>query len=331
MKALRVISSGLAAAMIFSASMTAKADPVQLKIASFRQGSSYYVYAVTIGELLRGSLPQGSVIDTPPIGGGVANPALVGAGKADLALSFSVSNAWAKKGIVAFDKPIDNVRALVGGLDQYYGIVLANGAGIDGDVKSYLTKTKPDARIIMLPKGSTGYYLSYQLFGLIDADPDALGKRGGTYNYGSFGVVKDGFANKSMDLFAHTVTVGHPAVTEIALNNKVSYLQLSAETLNGMSEKYGWDVATLPANSFKGQDIDLRLPATTTVLIARADLSDDLAYLITKTICENVDRLVAGHKALAKFDPATRAWKPNFTGIELHPGAMKYYKERGWM
>jgi uncharacterized protein len=50
------------------------AQPVNLTIGSFGQGSGWYVYAVNLAEVLRGVLPSGSRIDTPPIAGGVGNP-----------------------------------------------------------------------------------------------------------------------------------------------------------------------------------------------------------------------------------------------------------------
>lgn len=330
MKTILNISAGLAMGALVATSASAL-EPVELKIASFKQGSSFFVYAVTIGDLLRSHLPEGSVIDTPPIGGGTSNPGLVSAGKADLGLSFAVANRWAEDGSVVYNEPQENVRALVGGLDQYYVAVLANGDSDNESVRSYVSTVKPDARVVMLPKGSTGYYATHQILNLVDASEDDLTDRGGSYGYGSFGVVKDSFANGSIDLFTHVVTVGHPAVTEIALNNDVSFLQPSDETLAAMTENFGWDVATLPANSFEGQEQDLTLPATNTVLIAHSDLSDELAYLITKTMNENADRLAAGHKALEDFDPASRAWVQSLLGMELHPGAAQYYREQGWI
>lgn len=184
---------------------------------------------------------------------------------------------------------------------------------------------------MMLPKGSTGYFATTQILDVVGATEEALTERGGSYGFGSFGVIKDSFANGSLDFFAHTVTVGHPTVTEIALSNDVTFLQPAEETLAAMTEKYGWGVAKLPANSFERQTRDLMLPATNTVLVARADMSDDLAYLITKTICENTDRLTAGHKALGDFDPAARAWVQELAGMDFHPGALRYYRERGWV
>ena len=330
MKTILNFAAGLTLGAIAATSADAQ-DPVELKIASFRQGSSVYVYAVTIGDLLRSHLPAGSVVDTPPIGGGTSNPGLVSEGKADLGLSFAVANVWAEQGTIVYSEPQENVQALVGGLDQYYVAVLANTNGSDDSVRSYVSTTNPDAQVVMLPKGSTGYYATHQILDVVDATEENLTGRGGSYGYGSFGVVKDSFANGSLDLFAHVVTVGHPAVTEIALNNDVSFLQPSEETLAAMTERYGWDVATLPANSFEGQDQDLQLPATNTVLVARSDMSDELAYLITKTINENADRLAAGHKALEDFDPSSRAWVQSLIGMELHPGAAQYYREQGWI
>lgn len=330
MNAIRKITTGLMMGALLAPAAYAQ-DPVELKIASFRQGSSVYVYAVTIGELLRNTLPEGSIVDTPPIGGGTTNPAIVGQGKADLGLSFAVANTWATKGEVLYNAPQENVRALVGGLDQYFVAPIANGNYGDESVANFANNVKPDMNAIMLPKGSTGYFATTQILDVVGASEDVVTGNGGSYGFGSFGVIKDSFANGSLDFFAHTVTVGHPTVTEIALSNEVTFLQPSEETLTAMTEKYGWGVATLPANAFEGQTTERTLPATNTVLIARADMSDDLAYLITKTICENAERLAAGHKALEDFDPATRAWVPALTGMELHPGALRYYREQGWV
>ena len=40
--------------------------------------------------------------------------------------------------------------------------------------------------------------------------------------------------------------------------------------------------------------------------------------------------LVAGHGALADFDPEN-AWRPEVVNLPLHPGAERYFRERGWM
>jgi len=59
-------------------------------------------------------------------------------------------------------------------------------------------------------------------------------------------------------------------------------------------------------------------------------LSDDIVYAMTKALCENKQDLINASPALAVFDPKV-AWQPLKTGAPLHPGAMKYYKEAGYM
>ena len=59
-------------------------------------------------------------------------------------------------------------------------------------------------------------------------------------------------------------------------------------------------------------------------------LPDDVAYLVTKTVVENKAELVKAHQAFGDFTPE-EAWKPENNGIPLHPGAARYYGERGWL
>ena len=56
------------------------------------------------------------------------------------------------------------------------------------------------------------------------------------------------------------------------------------------------------------------------------DTPDDLAYLITKTVLENTATLVRSHPA-AKDTVAANAVRDTF--LPFHPGAVRYYKEKG--
>ena len=60
-------------------------------------------------------------------------------------------------------------------------------------------------------------------------------------------------------------------------------------------------------------------------------MDDETAYKITKAVVEGKEALVKGHKAFADFEP-TKAGNPeNLGGVPLHPGAAKYYKEKGYI
>lgn len=324
----------LAAAAVASLPLTMPAraaDPVNLTIASFGQQSSWYAYAVGLAEILREVLPAGSTVDTPPDGGGTKNPLLVAAGKADLAFGMASVSKWAADGKVAYEKPMKNLRAIVGGFDQYYLGIAVNEPGVTASLDDYATKINPELDVILLGKGSAGGAGGAQMLELAGASPEEIEKRGGSWDYvGSFSVVQSQFSAGKADLWIQTVTAGHPAMTELALTNKLSFVAPSETVLGKMQEDYGWVPATLPKGTFQGQDRDLKLPGTMTNLFVRADMPEELAYTVTKALCENVEKFKTYHKALKDFSCREGA-KREATILPLHPGAERYYKEKGWL
>jgi hypothetical protein len=97
-----------------------------------------------------------------------------------------------------------------------------------------------------------------------------------------------------------------------------------------MREKLSYEPQRMPAGMFRGMDRDVPTVGYPTVFITRQDVPEALVYTVTKAIADNKEALVAAHKGLAKFDP-TAAWKPELVGLPLHPGAERYYREKGWM
>ena len=275
-------------------------------------------------------LPEGSTIDAPPKGGGTSSPLLVAAGKFDMALGFASVNGWARDGIIAYKEPLPTLRALVGGLDQYYLAVVALRDDQAKDLGDYI-KRHPDLKVVLRGKGSAGGFGGEQLLGFAGASEKDVTGRGGRYDkVGSFGVVKTALSTGKSDLWIHTVTRGHPALTDISLATSLSFLQPTPSVLADMA-KAGWQPATLPAGTFKGQDKDVTYSGTTTILFASTAMSDDLAYTTVKAICDNQDRFKAVHKALSDFDCAKNAWQPENVVLPLHAGAARYYKEKGWL
>jgi TRAP transporter TAXI family solute receptor len=321
--------AALAAAAV--SAVAAAQQPVNLTIASFSQGSGWYVYAVNLAELLRQAFPPGSKIDSPPIAGSVGNIRLVSEGKADMGFGMALVDRWAETGTVAFDKPLPNLRALVGGWDQYYLVPVAAGKDVGPGMDKFLTKDRPKTRVATLPRGGVGPVGAAQLLGIMNAGEEELKKRGGNNEYVSFAAVKGLFTGRNVDLFIHVLNPGHPTVTEIAQSVPVTFLQPPQSALEAMAQKYGWGIGVMPKGTFPTQDQDIRLPATHTTLFASTRMPDDVAYTVVKTICERTEQLRAAHKGLADFDCAKGAWSKDANGLPLHAGAARYYRERGWL
>jgi hypothetical protein len=243
----------------------------------------------------------------------------------------AVFGNWALEGKHAFKEPLPTLRALVGGWDDYYLVPLARGKGVSPDLADYFKTVQPKARVTLLQRGSAGGLGGQQLLEIAGAGEKALTGRGGNYEYGTFDMVKSRLAGGTAEIFVQVATLGHPSITEIAQNTPVTFLEPSKSVLSAMTKQYGWEVRVLPKGTFPGQDKEIPLPGTTTVLFASTAMSDELAYTITKTICEQTPKLRASHKALSKFDCSDGKWKKEVTGLPLHAGAEKYFKERGWL
>ncbi|MDQ8726703.1 TAXI family TRAP transporter solute-binding subunit [Bradyrhizobium sp. LHD-71] len=84
--------------------------------------------------------------------------------------------------------------------------------------------------------------------------------------------------------------------------------------------------ATIPANTYEGQDSDVETAAVPNYLVTHSGVSEQLVYEMTKLLFESLPALASAHAAGGhiKLENA-------LTGvpIPLHPGAERYYREKG--
>ena len=310
-----------------------KAIPSNLSIATLSQGSAWYIYGSTMSELIRENIDDVKGVDVLPYSGGVGNVMTVSEGEADLGFTFSVNNRWALDGELAYDKKYDNLRLLVGGLDQYYiGIILTDdfikrhGVNSLADIKE---KELP-VRLLTITVGSQGEFAARQIldaYGMTYKDIESFG---GSVEHTSFDVVKAAIQDNRADMFIQVMTKGHPAFTEIALQNAVTFMQIEDEFAQKL-EALGNQRTLLPAGVFNGQDKEVPGVGFMTSLVVTDEFSEELAYEITKLLIEQKDKLAAGHQGLADFDPQLGLEPVVTGGIDIHPGAKRYYKELGWI
>jgi TRAP transporter TAXI family solute receptor len=156
---------------------------------------------------------------------------------------------------------------------------------------------------------------------------EAVKSWGGSVTPTSTGVAQAQMTDGKADIWIQVVTAGHPAVSELALSTELNFLPAGEEIIKKMME-YGYEKAVLPAKVFKGQEKDVPYVGFPTILIGHQALNPEVAYLLTKTIMENKDALVKAHAGFKNFIPED-SWKFNRYSIALHPGAEKYYREKG--
>ncbi|MCK6453810.1 MAG: TAXI family TRAP transporter solute-binding subunit [Alphaproteobacteria bacterium] len=309
---------GLAAAAAVAATGAAQAqDKKSLSIATGGTGGVYYPLGGGFGNILGKEL---GITGTAQVtGGSVANLQLISTGKADLCFS-QVDAAWdAVNGLGKFPKKLD-IRALVVMYPNHMHAVTVEGTGVNKveDMKGKRVSTGS-------PGSATEVYAVRVLEAAgLDHDKDIKKERLGVAE--SVNALKD----KKIDAFFWVGGLPTAGVTDLAStpNTKIKILDIAHFTQK-MNAKYGklYAEATIPAATYKGMDKDAKNNTVWNIMAVDASMSEDLAYKLTKVMLEKRADLALVHKEANNIKPE---WQTsNRAGIPWHPGALKYFKEKG--
>jgi len=307
--------------------------PVNFTFASMPLGSAWYVYAATLSQMIKKSLPPNSSIDVLPQSGGIGNPLLIGQGKADVGFSNLVTAKWASEGLYFYQgKQVKNIRSLSGGLNAVYVVVIfredfIKKTGLDS-IEKVIAKKHP-ARFICKTPGSLSVPTAEIILSTYGAKMEDFKTWGGSNTFASPEAITATFRDGRADFTIDVVPPGQPAVQEMAMTANIRFLPLTDKERALLNER-GLSSVVMPPESFKGQKQEVPTVTPGTILMANEKVSDELAYIVTKTICEGKEELVKSHASIKPFDPPT-SWRPEKVGIPLHPGAVQFYKEKGWM
>jgi len=138
--------------------------------------------------------------------------------------------------------------------------------------------------------------------------------------------LKDGVVDAVFFNFAYPGS----AVLDLAATRDIMLIPVESAMADKIVKKYPYYVKiTIPAKTYPKVDNDVLCLGDSNVLIANKQMEEDVAYKIVKAIFENVDKgkwaLINIHPIAAQLTPKNAINSP----IELHPGAIKYFKEVG--
>ncbi|MEY8826941.1 TAXI family TRAP transporter solute-binding subunit [Sedimentitalea sp. XS_ASV28] len=327
----RQFLKGLMAAVAVPSALRAQglSDTVQLRMASFNVGSSWYVYAVAIADAVKKAFPEGTGFEVLAYQGGIGNPHIVHNGDADLALSFAALSNWAHAGRLGFAEPMTDLRGLVGNLAAPHRLAIV--ARRDARVGSLaeIAEGRP-VRLVTTARGSAGELLARLALEAYGLDYAAVEAAGGRVTHIDLPVAIQQMRDGQADLLIHNVGFKHPAVLELSLGGAVDFLEMGAEQRAFIAETYGLsDGLSIDAGEYEGVDSAIASVGYPTSVIVSKRMSVDVAYALTRAICEGAETLRSAHPGLAEFDPARAASTAGNGGLQLHPGAERYYREAG--
>lgn len=287
--------------------------PVMLRISSGTQGGLWQVYCTAWGNLLQQKIPNLKV-QVESSGGGISNLVAVNDDKQVLGLT---QNAVAYEGwnglSWAKGKQYQNARSLFAVYPSISHFFAPEKTGI----KTIYDLT---GKVVSLgPAGGGIDVTARQLFEVLGVKPRQIINQNFTDMVQG---MKDGM------IHAGACAAGHPfsPLVELEQSMKMTHIEISEADRKRFLEKYPYyPVVRLDHKLYKYMDHDYDNITVYSYAICNKDMPEDLAYLITKITLENRNELEAAVKAAKDTLPENI----QFVNLPLHPGALKYYKEKG--
>ena len=251
--------------------------------------------------------------------GGVQNLNLLKSKEAQVSFAVSSITYEALHGMNAFkDREYKDVRVLAG---LYYNpnqVVASKESGVNSLADFKGKRFAPGA-----PGGTTigESRIHFTAAGLKYPDDIKMQLVG-------FTEAVDLIRNKQLD--GAWIMAGLPtaAVTEICATAGGKLVSMDAELIKKLQAEYPWySEFMIPAGTYDGQTEPVRTTAIKILLLTDASMSDDLIYSLAKTFWENLPELVKAHAVMKTVTPDMAV--KDLSGIPLHPGAEKYYREAG--
>ncbi|OYD53962.1 C4-dicarboxylate ABC transporter [Thauera propionica] len=276
----------------------------------------YYPLGVTLSQIY-GEVIADSKVQVQATKASAENLNLLQAGRGEIGFSLgdSVSDAWKGNADAGFAKPLDKLRAIASVYPNYIQIVALADANVKSladlkgkriSVGAPRSGTELNARAILRAAG-----LSYNDFAKVEYLP--------------FGESVELMKNRQIDVTLQSAGLGVAALRDLSAAVKVNFVPIPAEVVAKVGDP-AYQAAKVPANTYEGQTADVDTVAINNLLVTHEKVSDEVAYQMTKSIFDNLERLGTSHSAARqiKLEKAAEGLP-----IPLHPGAEKFYREKG--
>lgn len=313
---------------------SASGEAVDILFSTHQVGSATYTISAALGTTWEEYLPEGSSIDVQPTSpGGMGAPYLFEQGQADIAFVNGAPAKWAFEEGTLGKPPTQDYRALVGSLTSVSAISFFTQDFIDKygvDTLEEVVEQEVPIRIGSSPRGSMDEKVITMALEHLGVTPEDIKSWGGDVIHGGGSDLATMARDGKIDMMLDHTSVNSSTMTEMAMTSDIQFVQWGEDLLDYF-ETQGFERITIPANSWEGQTEEIVNAGTPDSIYVHKDMPEDVAYALVKGITEERESLVTQFASLEPFNPET-SWMPEKVGgIELHPGAERYYKEEGYM
>lgn len=282
-------------------------------------GGGWHPVASLTAEIIKEAMP--SLATKPGPGGGTANAKMLQSGKGKVGMCFTSTAAAAYNGMKPFGKNCTELRHLI----SMYRLPFTWVARKDSNLTS--VAQLGDKRISPAKVGQTTFFLSQETLKTYGITFDSIKKNGGIVNIMGDKERVNMLKDKHLDAIACMFPLNHSNFLNLQVTPGIKLLTMDKEHIQKlMNANPGIAELTIPPGTFqKSQTKPVYTVMAVVNLICRNDLDERLVYEIAKAMINN-------QKRYAQYVPeADIIMNTPLIGnmIGVHPGAMKYYKEKG--
>jgi TRAP transporter TAXI family solute receptor len=306
---------GLVAAGALALSMGAAQAQEFINVLTGGTSGVYYPLGVALSKIYGEKIP-GVKTQVQATKASVENLILLQQGKGEIAFTLgdSLKAAWVGDEDAGFKAKQDKLRGIAAIYPNFIQLVASKESGIKtlADLKgksisvgAAKSGTELNTRAILAAAG-----MSYADFSKVEYLPFAE----------SVELMK----NRQLDATLQSAGLGVASIRDLATSTDIVMVEIPAEIVKKIGAPFV--EATIPANTYRGQESEVKTAAVVNYLVTHSDVSDAVAYQMTKLVFDSLGELAAAHSAgkNIKLDKALDGMP-----VPLHPGAEKFYKEKG--
>ncbi|MFC7370197.1 TAXI family TRAP transporter solute-binding subunit [Fictibacillus iocasae] len=284
----------------------------KISIVTGGTGGTYYPLGGEMAKIIKDN--AGYETSSQASGASVENMTLIQDGEANLAFTQTDIASYATEGKEMFkDGKLDKIQAIGTLYPETVQIVTLKDSGIKSvdDLKG--------KKVSVGAPGSGTYANAEQILKVHGITMDDIKAQ-----HLSFDESAEGIQDGNID--AAFITAGTPtgAVEALSASKGVTVLPIADDKIKALMDEHKFYIEnTIESGTYKLES-EVKTVAVLSMLVASKDLSEDTVYEITKAIFENTSKITHAKGKLIKGENAL-----NGVGIELHPGAKKYFDEKG--
>jgi uncharacterized protein len=289
-------------------------------------GGGWYTMASGMAKLIMEENPDLTVKVVP--GGGITNPAIIDKGLSELGFSLDVFSGYAYRGEEVYKAfPRKNITMIGASFsDNFTHFLQSEGSDLTLDT---ILQVANGSSIGITQAGSTDESMFRKVMEIYGTNYDRMrDEQDHKVNLASYADLASQYKDGQTDHIFLNLGLPGGAIIDMMLGREGRIMSLPDDLIDALNQEYGFNKGVIPAGTYPNQPSDVATIRMGTVIMVHADQSEDSVYKITKTFCEQTEKLIAIHSSMTAFN-CSRATEN--APIPVHPGAMKYYREKGYV